>query len=351
MSNVRWLGCLLVAWACLAAGLGGCGRHPGGAGGGEVVLYTSVDDAILRPVVRAFEEESGLRVLIVGDTEATKTTGLVERMIAERARPRADVWWSSEPFGTIRLSGEGLLSAYFSPEEGAFGGAWPARLRGASGDWYGFAPRARVIVYSTARVDGADVPQSEFDLAQGRWAGRIGMARPQFGTTRGHMGFLLASCGPERYRQWLEGLKAASVRLYDGNSAVVRAAAMGEIDAGLTDTDDVYAGKRERWPVEMVYPARGEGRCPPGVMLVPNTVAIVKGGPRPQAAARLLDFLVSERAERMLAQSESRNFPVHPGAADDSRGDVPQGAAIPDLREVAAAIPEALRIWEEVFGR
>jgi iron(III) transport system substrate-binding protein len=70
-----------------------CSRQP--PPGGEVVLYSSVDDFLLREVVAAFEAESGVRVRLVGDTEATKTTGLVERLLAERGRPREDVWWSS----------------------------------------------------------------------------------------------------------------------------------------------------------------------------------------------------------------------------------------------------------------
>ena len=66
-----------------------------------VTLYSSIDGTILREVVAAYEAETGVTVNVLGDTEATKTTGLVERVLAERDRPRADAWWSSEPFGTL----------------------------------------------------------------------------------------------------------------------------------------------------------------------------------------------------------------------------------------------------------
>ena len=58
---------------------------------------------MLREIVVAFVDETGIEVRLVGDNEAVKTTGLMQRIIAERGRPGADVWWSSEPFATIRL--------------------------------------------------------------------------------------------------------------------------------------------------------------------------------------------------------------------------------------------------------
>ncbi|QKK07176.1 MAG: hypothetical protein HND58_02715 [Planctomycetota bacterium] len=108
-----------------------------------MVLYSSVDDFVLRDVVSAFEAESGVKVRLLGDTEATKTTGLLERLIAERDEPRADVWWSSEPFGTIRLAGMGLLApAGITPPE-ITDAALRGRLDAADGSWFGFALRAR----------------------------------------------------------------------------------------------------------------------------------------------------------------------------------------------------------------
>ena len=62
----------------------------------EVVIYVSADETIARPILDAFEASTGVRVRPVFDTEATKTTGLVSRLLTERDRPRADLFWSSE---------------------------------------------------------------------------------------------------------------------------------------------------------------------------------------------------------------------------------------------------------------
>lgn len=321
--------------------------------GPEVVLYSSVDDYLVREVVREFERETGIAVLLVGDTEATKTTGLVHRLIAERRRPRADVWWSSEPFGTMRLAEEGLLEPYRSIAEEEMSGSWPAELRDPEGLWYGFGSRARVIVYNTRRVPPERVPRTLRELAAPAWQGRVGMARPQFGTTRGHMGALTAACGGEAFREWLTAMRAGGLRLYDGNASVVRAVAYGEIDAGLTDTDDVWSGQGQGWPVALAFESvdgTGPGLCSFGPLRVPNTIARVRGGPNPDAAGALIDFVLSERVERMLAASDSHNAPVRPAvAAEFSAWAVPPGRT-PDLASVARAMPEALRICDEVLG-
>lgn len=340
-------------WAAAGAALG-AGCHA--ARREQVTLYSSADDPVLRQVVSAFEGESDVRVRAVGDTEATKTFGLVERLLGERAHPRADVWWSSEPFGTIRLAREGIFEAYESPAARDVAGGWPAGLRGRSGLWYGFALRARVIAFDERRVTPDAPPRTLRELSGERWRGRVGMARPQFGTTRGHMAALCLTWGEPAFRAWLEAMHANGLRLYDGNAAVVRAIAHGEIDAGLTDTDDVWSARRERWPVGLAYESRevpgsaGAGPLPsPGPMLIPNTVARVAGGPNPGAARLLIDFLLSPRVERLLAASDSRHVPVRPEIRGEFRELVVPDPADLDLEAVADAVPRALLACEQVL--
>jgi iron(III) transport system substrate-binding protein len=336
--------CLLLPFLLFA-----CSREPTP----EVVLYTSCDDYILREVIPAFEKETGITVKLAGDTEATKTTGLVQRLIAERDQPRADVWWSNEAFGTIKLAEEGLLTTFQPAALADFGGTWPTGYAAADGSWYGYALRARVMVFNTARVKPEDAPRGLADLTNPKWKGRVGMARPQFGTTRGHMAAIVAACGEPAFRDWLGKLKANGLRLYDGNSAVVRAAAQGEIDIGLTDTDDVTVGQREKWPVAMIVEKAGDtsGLCDVGPVSIPNTVAVVKGAPHGDAARKLADYLLSARVERVLAQSESRNLPIRPALAQEMRGSLPiLTLPIPNLSMIHGSIPAAMNACDDILG-
>jgi len=335
---------------CLATLIAGCERKPAAPDAGEVVLYSSVDDILLREVIDAFVDETGVRVRIVGDNEANKTTGLMQRLIAERDRAGADVWWSSEPFGTIRLGAEGLLEPYVSATgEASIEGGWPAQFKGD--DWYGFALRARVIAYAPDRVSAP--PVSLLELVDPAWKGRVGMARPAFGTTRGHMGVLVDAWGEDGLAAWLEAMKANGLRLYDGNASVVRAIRLGEIDAGLTDSDDVWAAQRNGWAIEAAHEAKGSGEGQlrsTGPVLFPNTVAIVRGGPNPDNARRLVDFLLSERVEAMMAASDSHNIPVHPTLRERFADLLVPDAAAVEFERVTGLVDEAMIICDEVLG-
>jgi iron(III) transport system substrate-binding protein len=316
-----------------------------GARGPEVVLYVSADEYVARQVVAAFEAATGIRVRMVGDTEAKKTTGLVRRLRAEADHPQADVFWSSEIFMTIGLADDGVL-APFSSETTA---QWPEAWRDPEGRWFAFAARARVIAYAPQRVAPDDRPRTWTDLAQRQYAGRIVMADPRFGTTGGHLGAMRATWerrAPGIYSAFLLALRDNEVRLLPGgNAAVVQAIIDGDADLGLTDTDDVWAahaqGHAER--VGLVYPAHShEERPGNGTLLIPNTVGLVQGAPNPAAAARLIEFLLSAETERLLAQTSSHNVPLGPGADVDPRYEVPDPLAV-DYRQAAAARAEAVR--------
>ncbi|MDY7108230.1 MAG: extracellular solute-binding protein [Planctomycetota bacterium] len=350
----RWPACVVSAVITAGVGLlaltlfsGGCERS---ADQPTVVLYVSADDYIARQVKAAFEEETGIRIEMVGDEEAKKTTGLVNRLRAERDNPQADVFWSSEVFMTIALADEGVLEPYESPATAG----WPDQWRDEASRWYEFAARARVIVYAPDRVAEEDIPQTWTDLTNNYLKGRIVMADPRFGTTGGHLGAMKAfwdrDVMPGYYSAFLMGLRANEVRMLpSGNAGVVRAVASGEADIGCTDTDDVWAARAQGHELALVYPAHNHEDVPGnGTLLIPNTIGRVAGGPNPEAAGRLIDFLLSERVERTLAESVSHNIPLRPGLAGAYPEYAVEDPLLIDYRRAAAmreeAVAEAIRI-------
>ena len=80
--------------------------------GNEVVVYTSVDKIFSEPVLLEFEKKTGIKVLIIYDTEETKSTGVVNRLIAEKDNPQADVFWSGDPVRPVLLQIKGLTTPY-----------------------------------------------------------------------------------------------------------------------------------------------------------------------------------------------------------------------------------------------
>ncbi len=311
----------------------------------EVVLYVSADDYVAREIVNAFEDAHDLRVRMVGDLEAQKTTGLAQRLLREADRPQADVFWSSEVFAMIQLAQDGVLAPHDSPAVAD----WPASLRGRDGLWHGFAARARVIVYAPDRVPADVRPMRWLDLTHQRWRGRLVMADPRYGTTRGHMGAMKVywdrAAMPGFFEAYVAKLADNEVRMLpSGNAGVVEAVARGEADLGMTDTDDVWAAQANGLDVALIYPTHDlePDRPGAGTLLIPNSVARVKGGPNPDAAAILIDFLLSAEVERRLAETDSHNVPTRPEVAAAYPQYAVDNPLDVDFARVAAVMDEAV---------
>lgn len=303
----------VVLWNC-----SGCTEAPGPESDADrsVVVYVSADQQFAAPVLAAFEDATGIAVRPLYDTEATKTTGLAQRIRREADRPRADVFWSSEPFAVEALAAEGLLAPTDHPALADHPEAW----RRDDDRWFAFGGRARVIAYRPDRISESELPRHWEALADPRWAGEVVMADPRFGTTRGHLASLAGGWGDRRFEAWIQGLRRNEVRLLPGgNAATVDAVVRGEALLGLTDTDDVIAARRRGAVVGATLPRHEDAGVPSGgTLLIPNAVGRITNGPSPDSAAELVAWLASAEVERRLRSSASRNQPIaHPTVLDE----------------------------------
>jgi len=178
--------------------------------------------------------------------------------------------------------------------------------------------RARVVAFDPQQTPAETVPSRWEDFATPDIAPHVAIANPLFGTTRGHVAAMFAVWGPGPGKRFLQNLEGKALVL-DGNSATVRAVMDGRMRYGFTDSDDVWAARRAGATLEFKMPDMGDG----GTLLIPCSVAIVKGGPNPDPARKLADYLVSAEVERLLARSESRNIPVRQALRDELRMDWP----------------------------
>jgi iron(III) transport system substrate-binding protein len=293
--------------ACLVLLLApGCGRSDAPADSARAVtVYVSTDRVFSEPVLQEYQRRSGVTVNAVYDTEETKSTGLANRLIAEQNRPQADVFWSNEPVRTLVLKSRGVLAPYRSPSADGI----PDVLRDPEGYWTGFSARMRVIAYNTKLVSADQAPQSVLDLADPKWKGQVALADPRFGSTSFHVAALYAVLGDEKADDFFRRLKTNGVKVVDGNSIVRDLVVRGEVRVGLTDTDDVNVALEAGQPIGMVLPDR-DGM---GVPVMPNMVSLIRGAPHAEEGQRFIDYLLSADVERMLAQSEAVQIPLHQG--------------------------------------
>jgi iron(III) transport system substrate-binding protein len=319
-----WRALALVAAA--GAVLAGCRAR-----GPQVVVYTSVDQVFSEPVFRAFERETGIRVRAVFDTEETKSTGVLNRLIAEAGNPQADVFWSGDPVRPFLLVKRGLAAPYVSPQAAGL----PTGLRAEDGTWTGIAARARVLLVNRALVAGQPPPRSLRELLDARWKGRAAIANPLFGTTTMHVAALFAAWGETEARAFLDGLKANEVRIASSNGEVKRLVVAGEVAFGLTDTDDANEALKEGADLEVVYPdADGHG-----TLVMPTAVVLMTGAPHPDAGRQLIDHLLSAETERRMAEAAA-HMPLRAGVAAP--------AGVRSLSDIRAMQVDYARVAEEM---
>ena len=309
----------------------GCGEQD------EVIVYSALDREFSEPVLLKFEKSTGIQVLPKYDDESTKTVGLTNAIIQESNRPRCDVLWNNEILNTLRLEQKGLLDTYHSPTAADY----PEMYRSPDGTWHGFAGRARVLIVNTDLVKEDERPQSIYDLADPKWKGKVGIARPIAGTTASHAAVLFAALGDAKAKEFFESLKANDIQILSGNKQVATACATGQIAFGLTDTDDAIIEIERAGPVAIVYPDQEDGQL--GTLFIPNTLAIIKGSPHPAAARKLVDFLLSPAVEEQLALCPSAQIPLNPKVTTEPKVKTPQ-----TIRAMQVDFPAAARSWDKV---
>ena len=247
-----------------------------------VVVYTSQDQVYAERIFKNYQKQTGVKVLPVFDSESVKTAGLVQRLLAEKSNPRADVFWSNEEMLSRRLVDARVLD---------------------SNKWMRAGYRARRMIVNTNKVAIKDAPKSLLDLTSAKWSGKVAMAYPIYGTTAAHLVALRQLWGDEKWRGWCEGLAANKPFVVDGNSLVVRLVGAGEAWIGLTDSDDVAAGLRNGLPIASVpvasVPITEE------FLRIPNTFGILKGAPHAREAQLFFDYVTSQITLESLVQAKA----------------------------------------------
>src|SRR5438445_457206 len=174
--------------------LAGCNRNDNGKPAHqEIIVYSSVDDDYARPLCERFSQATKIEVKLVPDTEETKSTGLLNRLIAEKNRPQADVFWSGDPVRAAVLQAKSISAPYASPEaRGLTNG-----VSNPQSHFTAFSARMRVIIFNRNLLARKKPPASIFDLVDPRFRGRACLANPLFGTTSMHAAALFQMLGQE----------------------------------------------------------------------------------------------------------------------------------------------------------
>ncbi|MCX2679397.1 extracellular solute-binding protein [Galbibacter sp. EGI 63066] len=263
----------------------------------EVTVYTSVDQIFSEPVLKDFERETGIKVKAVYDTEETKSTGVMNRLIAEKDNPQCDVFWSGDPIRNGVLQSKGITEPYQSEQTKQI----PEYFKEPDNQWIGFSARARVLIYNKNLIAPDSLPESIFDFTRPRFKGKFAVANPLFGTTTFHMAAIFTALGDEKAKAWMNALKENGVVIAASNGDVKKRVMNGELAFGLTDTDDAFEAKKESDEVDYIFLDQQERGI--GTLIMPNAVSLIKNAPHDENGKKLINYLLSRETEAKLAVS------------------------------------------------
>jgi iron(III) transport system substrate-binding protein len=217
-------------------------------------------------------------VLPVYDSEAVKTVGLANRLLAEASHPQCDVFWNNEELRTRELAARNVF-------------------RETNG-WALLGYRSRRMVVNTNLLPLDKAPHCFSDATNEVWRGKVALAYPLFGTTATHFLALRQSWGDARWQAWCRALAANKPLLVDGNSVAAKLVATGEAWFGFADSDDIASEIHDGKPV-VELPMCDE------TLVVHNTAGVVRDAPHPAEAQRLFDYLQTREVQDQLVQGQA----------------------------------------------
>ena len=278
-----------------------------GCGGRDreiVNIYVSEDMPFSKPVLEEFERQSGIKVNALYDSEESKSSGVVNRLIAEKNNPQADLYWANEPIRAEVLRKKGVLTPYKSPNIATIDKNFIQK----DYYWSGFSARVRLFIVKKGLKNR---PKSIFDYANKKFKSKAVIANPLFGTTTAHIASLFVKLGDKEAKEFLEKLKSNNVAISTSNGESATLVAKGRYDFSLVDSDDAISRLRDGKSVEFIYPDQGKDDL--GAFVIPNCVMLIKNAKHPKNAKKLIDFLLSKKSEQILAKLPCAQIPLHKG--------------------------------------
>lgn len=292
---------VVFCFTLLLSSIAGCSNEK------KVVVYTSVDQVYSEKLFKAYEKATGVKVIASYDVEATKTVGIVNRLITEKANPQADVFWNGEILQTILLKENGILVKSSPSNEKNL----PVSFVDKDNMWYGFGGRARVLIYNKTMISKEDCPKTMDDFTKNGNIAKTGLAYPIFGTTATHAAALFSYWGSDKAKTYYQDIQKAGVVILDGNGVVKDYVSQKKLMMGLTDTDDALSEMASNKDLDILFMDQGDGQM--GNLVIPNTVAKIKNGPNPGQAELFIEYLLSAEAEQALVDDGWIQIPVNEG--------------------------------------
>jgi iron(III) transport system substrate-binding protein len=272
---------------------------------GPVVVYSSRQEHLIKPLFDRFTAETGIDVQYQTGEEGP----LIARLEAEGPATFADVLYTVDAGNLWLATNKGLLAPL---DSAVLEAAIPAHLQDPGNHWFGLSVRARTIVYSTERVDPAQLSSYEA-LAGPDWKGRLCLRTSKKVYNMSLVGTLIERLGAEQAEQVVTGWVAnLATDVFSSDTLLIQAIAAGQCDVGLVNT--YYLGqelqKDPALPVGLFWANQADS----GVHVNVSGAGITTYAKNPAGAQRLLEWLSTEAPQTMFSEL-NLEFPANPVVA------------------------------------
>ncbi|WP_438391541.1 iron ABC transporter substrate-binding protein [Caballeronia sp. DA-9] len=293
---------------CGLAVLSASAALPLSSAAATLTLYNAQHEQVVAALARDFEAQSGVSVKIRNG----EGPAMAAQLVAEGSASPADVYFTENSPELVLLDEKGLLAKTDASTLAVI----PSRFNSPQGDWVGVLARENVLAYNTKKVDAAQLPASLMDLAKPEWKGRVGIA-PSDGDFLPVVSAVIAMKGDEQALQWLKGLKK-NAQIFDDDEGVVAAVNRGGVATGVINNyywARLHTQLGDSATRSAIYHF-GNGDV--GALVNVSGAAVLKSSKNQQAAQQFLAYLVSERAQELIAKGKiAYEYPLHAGVAPD----------------------------------
>jgi iron(III) transport system substrate-binding protein len=290
---------LLLSWTGILCACGqGAGLPPEEVvkvpGQGTVVVYVEAPRRIAGPVLKTFEEQTGIHV----DANYRENLGdrFLSTLMSRAGQGTVDLFWGETPLSAYEMVEAGL-AVPFRP---AGARPVPGQYRDHEFRWIGFAVNPRVIIYNSTALKKEEAPTETTDLVKPPWAGKGAMPRIAAGPAAFHATALFMLWGPERARAFFESLRTDGTRIVEDDRAVRQLVAAGGAQWGMIGLDQAICAKREAEPINILFP----DRLGIGAVVPPQLVMLLRGAPSGAQAKGLFGYLFATESGWVLGQND-----------------------------------------------
>jgi iron(III) transport system substrate-binding protein len=269
-----------------------------------LTLYNAQHEDLMKLMVEDFTKQTGIKVNMRNGEDFE----LGNQLVQEGAASPADVFVTENSPAMSLVDSKGL----FAKVEDATLAQVPAKFAPADKGWVGFAARSTVFAYNPTQLKEADLPASIMDLSKPGWKGKVGIS-PAGADFQAIVSAVLALEGEPATAAWLKGLKE-NVKVYSGNSAVMKAVNAGEVQSGVIyhyywHKDQAESGANSKNVKQLFFDKED-----PGAFLSVSGAGVIKSSKNQAEAQQLVRYLNGPAGQKVLADSKALEYPIGNGA-------------------------------------